>query len=64
MKFDCYRDFKEMSQFLKDAQKKYPQLAKLESIGKSYEGRDLWLMTITDFKTANRDKPLYGSMVV
>ena len=49
MKFDCYRDFKEMSQFLIDAQKKYPQFTKLESIGKSYEGRDLWLMTITDF---------------
>ena len=58
MKFDCYRDFKEMSQFLKDAQKKYPQFTKLESIGKSYEGRDLWLMTITDFKTGKpEDKP-------
>jgi len=58
MKFDCYRDFKEMSQFLKDAQKKYPQLTKLESIGKSYEGRDLWLMTVTDFKTGKpEDKP-------
>ena len=58
MKFDCYHDFKEMSQFLKDAQAKYPQLAKLESIGKSYQGRDLWLITITDFKTGNpEDKP-------
>ena len=58
LKFDCYRDFKEMSQFLKDAQKKFPQLTKLESIGKSYEGRDLWLMTITDFKTGKpEDKP-------
>ena len=43
MKFDCYRDFKEMSQFLKDAQKKYPQFTKLESIGKSYEGRETLL---------------------
>ena len=58
MKFDCYHDFNEMSQFLKDAQAKYPQLAKLESIGKSYQGRDLWLITITDFKTGKpEDKP-------
>jgi hypothetical protein len=28
----------------------YPDLAKLESIGKSYEGRDLWMLTITNFK--------------
>jgi len=58
MKFDCYHDFKEMSQFLKDAQKQYPQFAKLESIGKSYQGRDLWLLTVTDFKTGEpEDKP-------
>ena len=49
MKFDCYHDFKEMSQFLKDAHKQYPQFTKLESIGKSYEGRDLWVLTVTDF---------------
>ena len=58
MKFDCYHDYKEMSQFLKDAHKKYPRLTKLESIGKSYEGRELWLITITDFSTGKpEDKP-------
>jgi hypothetical protein len=34
----------------------YPDLAKLESIGKSFEGRDLWCLTITDFKKGNADK--------
>ena len=58
MKFDCYHDFKEMSQFLKDAHKKYPQFTKLESIGKSYEGRDLWVLTVTDFSTGEpENKP-------
>jgi|TARA_B110000263_G_scaffold159184_1_gene138334 hypothetical protein len=58
MKFDCYHDFKEMSQFLKDAHKKYPQFTKLESIGKSYEGRDLWVLTITDFSSGEpENKP-------
>ena len=28
----------------------HPDLAKLESIGKSYQGREMWLLTITDFK--------------
>lgn len=34
----------------------HPKLAKLESIGKSYKGRDLWCLTITDFKKGNPDK--------
>src|SRR5215203_1538747 len=34
----------------------YPDLAKLESIGKSFEGRDLWCLTVTDFKTGNADR--------
>ena len=28
----------------------YPNLAKFESIGKSFEGRDIWCLTITDYK--------------
>ena len=56
--FDCYRSFDEVVQFLKDAAKQHPGLAKLESIGKSFEGRDLWVITITDYKTgAPEDKP-------
>ena len=31
----------------------YPDLAKLTSVGKSYAGRDLWCLTITDFKKGN-----------
>jgi len=56
--FDCYRSFDEVVQFLQDATKQYPSLAKLESIGKSFEGRDLWVITITDYKTGDpEDKP-------
>ena len=58
MKFDCYHDYKEMVQFLKDVNQKYPQYTDLVSIGKSYQGRDLWLLTVTDFKTGKpEDKP-------
>lgn len=31
----------------------YPDLAKLTSLGKSYAGRELWCLTITDFKKGN-----------
>ncbi|WP_410174709.1 M14 family zinc carboxypeptidase [Nostoc commune] len=30
----------------------------MESIGKSYEGRDIWLFTVTNFATAaHQEKP-------
>jgi hypothetical protein len=38
--------------------KAYPDLVKLESIGKSHEGRDIWLLTITNQKNKpHREKP-------
>lgn len=58
MTFDCYHDFAEVEQFLRDAAAAYPELASLESIGKSYQGRDLWLLTITDRSGGDpSDKP-------
>jgi hypothetical protein len=36
----------------------YPDLAKLSSIGKSYQGREMWVLTITDFKKGKpEEKP-------
>jgi hypothetical protein len=38
----------------------YPGLVDLTSIGKSYQGRDIWVMTITDKKVASASvKPAY-----
>lgn len=34
----------------------YPELAKLSSIGKSYQGRDLWCLTVTDFSTGDPER--------
>jgi hypothetical protein len=34
----------------------YPNLAKLESIGKSFKGRDIWVLIITDFTKGEADK--------
>lgn len=46
-----YSDHAEIYRICNDLAKAYPDLIKLESIGKSVEGRDIWLMSITDFKT-------------
>ncbi|MGB8647402.1 MAG: M14 family metallopeptidase, partial [Anaerolineae bacterium] len=36
----------------------YPQLVHLESIGESHEGRDVWVLTVTNFATGgDREKP-------
>jgi len=38
----------------------YPDLVKLGTIGKSYQGREMWLLTITDFKTGKpEEKPAF-----
>ncbi|GAB1445059.1 hypothetical protein MASR2M41_07180 [Flammeovirgaceae bacterium] len=34
----------------------HPDLAKLESIGKSYQGREMWVLTITDFKKGKAEE--------
>jgi len=34
----------------------YPNLVKRESIGKSTEGRDIWMMAITNYKIGNADR--------
>jgi len=41
-----YRNFQQLEKALKDIIKSNNKLAKLESIGKTSEGRDLWLVTI------------------
>lgn len=45
-----YYDHAGISDIVKKIAAAHPELAKLESIGKSFEGRDLWCLTITDFK--------------
>lgn len=58
MSWDRYHDYAQITQFGKDLVKAYPYLVKMESIGKSFEGRDIWVLTITDFKTGEeKNKP-------
>lgn len=53
-----YYDHGGITEICKKIAAAYPDLAKLESIGKSFEGRDIWLLTITNFKKGNeKQKP-------
>ncbi|MES2775549.1 MAG: M14 family metallopeptidase [Bacteroidota bacterium] len=56
MSWSQYNDHAGITAILKKIAAAYPDLAHLESIGKSYEGRDLWCITITDFKKGDANK--------
>ena len=51
-----YNDHAGITDILKKIVKAYPGLAKLESIGKSYQGRDLWCIAITDYSKGEASK--------
>jgi hypothetical protein len=55
-----FYDWEGITEILQKMVKAYPELATLESIGKSFEGRDLWCITITNTKTGKHsDKPAF-----
>jgi murein tripeptide amidase MpaA len=51
VRFDAYYRYEELTRILHAYAEEYPQLVRIESIGKSYEGRDIWLLTVTNFAT-------------
>lgn len=58
IRFDTYYTNDELNARLEWLAGEYSHLARLESIGKSFEGRDLWLMTLTNRETGpDTEKP-------
>ncbi len=58
--FDTYYRYDDLSGILKAYAEENPDLVHLRSIGKSYEGRDIWLVTVTNFSTgADDEKPAF-----
>lgn len=51
-----YYDHAGLGEICKKIAAAYPDLARFSSIGKSYLGKDLWCLTITDFKKGNPDR--------
>jgi hypothetical protein len=58
--FDRYLRYDELTKWLHETAAAHPELMTVESYGKSYEGRDLWLATLTDASTgAHGTKPAH-----
>ncbi len=56
--FDHLYDYAELTSALRDLAALRPDLCSIESIGQSFEGRDIWLATITNSATGpHTDKP-------
>ena len=51
MSWDRYHDYAQILKFSQDLEKAYPNLVTLSSIGKSYQGREIWMLQLTDKKT-------------
>lgn len=50
MSWNRYNDHAGITDICKKIAAAHPDLCKLESIGKSFQGRDLWCLTISDYK--------------
>jgi hypothetical protein len=58
MDFSHYHKYAEVVSFLQKWEKDYPNLVELYSVGKTFEGRDIWQVTITNKATGkDTEKP-------
>ncbi len=53
LSFNHYYDWKEVEAALRKLEKAYPKFLKLRSIGKSFQGREIWYMTINNPDTGS-----------
>ncbi len=53
LQFNRYNDWKEMEESLRSLENAYPKFLKLGSIGKSYQGREMWYVTINNPETGD-----------
>jgi murein tripeptide amidase MpaA len=60
IRFDTYYRYEAITGFLREWTETFPHLCRLASLGQSYEGRDIWVMTLTNFDTGpDLEKPAY-----
>ena len=52
-----YHNYIELTAFLQDIADNYPDITSLESIGQSVQGRELWVMEISDNPSVNEIEP-------
>ena len=60
IRFDRYYRYADLVRFLTDWAGAHPGLVRLEPIGKSYEGRDIHVMRVTNYRTGpDTEKPAF-----
>lgn len=58
--YDHFYLYGEIEEILRGYAEKYPHLTRLESLGKTAAGRDIWAISVTDTRTGDfADKPAY-----
>ena len=56
--FDRYTRYDELTEGLRDVAARFPQLVTISSLGKSWEGREIWCATVTNRETGpDTEKP-------
>ncbi len=55
--FNHFYTYNQTVDFLKEMESKHPDIVKLLSIGKSYEGRDIWALKISNNVALEEDEP-------
>lgn len=57
---DRYYRYEHLTDMLQGWAKHYPSIVQIESIGKTFEGRDIWALTLTNVNTgAHSEKPAF-----
>jgi hypothetical protein len=56
MPLDRFIRYAELTDALQRLVQEHPEIAALESVGRSHEGRDIWLVTLTDSSTGPHDE--------
>ncbi|MFY8187677.1 MAG: M14 family metallopeptidase [Flavobacterium sp.] len=51
--WDKYHDYAQLKSIYSEMAKAYPQLIKVNTIGKSYQNRDIYILEITDYQSGN-----------
>ncbi|HEX2905448.1 MAG TPA: M14 family metallopeptidase [Phototrophicaceae bacterium] len=60
IEFDRFYRYDDLTHLLHAFAAEFPQLVQIESLGKSYEGRDLWVLTVTNTATGPAsEKPAF-----
>src|SRR5512138_1426713 len=60
VRFDRFYRYQELSELLRAFAEEYPELVGIESIGRSHEGRDIWVAAVTNRESgAASEKPAF-----